>query len=60
MDAVILQKFILTSLLLNFVFALGASICNDRKYYVLKDLCMYSLGLNSIFILVALLLRVWM
>ena len=59
MNADIVEKIIYTSLMLNFVFGLGGTLCNDRRYYVLRDLCIYSLVLNGIFILVAMLLRVW-
>ena len=59
MSDVLIQKLIFTSLLLSFVFALGALICNDRRHYKLENLCIYSLGLTGIFILAAMLLRVW-
>jgi hypothetical protein len=60
MDAVILEKIIYTSLMLNFVFGLGGYICYEKRYYTLRDSCIYSLVLNGIFILVVMLLRVWM
>ena len=60
MDADIVQKLILTSLLLNFVFGLGGAYCDDKRYYVLRDRCIFLLGVNSVFILVVLLLTVWM
>ena len=55
-----LQKLILTSLLLNFVFGIGGSLCKDTKYHKLEKLCWILLGLNGVFILVAVLLKVWM
>jgi len=60
MDADIVQKLILTSLLLNFVFGLGGAYCDDKRYYVLRDRCIFLLGVNGVFIFVLLILRVWM
>ena len=60
MDADIVQKLILTSLLLNFVFGLGGAYCDDKRYYVLRDRCIFLLGVNGVFTFVLLILRVWM
>jgi hypothetical protein len=54
-----LQKLILTSLLLNFVFGIGGVVCLGTKYHKLEKLCWFLLGLNGVFILVAVLIKVW-
>ena len=59
MDAVILEKIIYTSLMLNFVFGIGGVVCQDMKYHKLEKLCWILLGLNGVFILVAVLIKVW-
>ena len=60
MDAVILEKIILTGLLLNFVFGIGGYICYEKRYYTLRDSCIYLLWVNLVVIFVVMLLRVWM
>lgn len=60
MTDILIQKLIFTSILLNFVFGLGGAYCDDKRYYVLRDRCIFLLGVNGVFILVVLLLRVWM
>lgn len=59
MDAVILEKIILTGLLLNFVFGIGGAVCDEKSYYKLRGRCFFLLGLNGVIIFVAMLLRVW-